>query len=1294
MKVKLFFLSLVFSGIYYSGAFAQALISSVIQPDWSLDLSDVVFPDAQQRKTLDFTGAEFDFSRFGSIPVYTTTINVPVNSLPIIELVNPVYKSVELNDEFIFPSDLHIDYTIAYEKGKRVADIYVPALKKNKSTGEIEKLLSFQLSYSFVSDNSNLPEKDFQKSYATNSVLSSGTWYKIAVSTDGVYKIDKNFLTSLGINTNQINPKRIRIFSAGAGMLPEPNSSPRVDDLSEVSIMVSGESDGQFDDNDFVLFYGQGPHRWMLDTSKNIFIHNQNIYSDYTYYFLNIGSIAGKRVQTVNGDDLLPNQTFTAFDDYAFHEADTANLLKSGRDWYGESFKYILTQNFGFNFPNMLSQTSGKIRMAVASHTITGQGSRYFSTSINGASVPDITIGETCADYTCPAADSAVRVFSFVPNSSSAINIILNYSSNANDASGWLNYIEINVKRALTMAGNEMPFRVISSIGSGNVSQYKIQSSSDILVWNVTDPFKPKQINLVDLGNGYSFIQKSDVLNEYISFTGSSFPPPVSFGKVKNQNLHGSSETDLIIVTPSKLTSSADELAELHRSSDNMKVKVFTTEQIYNEFGGGSPDPTAIRDFVKMFYDRANGDTMLMPKYLLLFGDASFDYKNRESDNTNLVPTFESYESLSTVTSYNTDDYFGFLDNNEGGNMNTLSIKMDIAVGRLPVKNETEAEDVINKIKIYKSSSSLGSWRNLVTFSADDGDSDTHINDCEEIANYVSLHYPLFNIDKIYLDAYRQISTPGGERYPDVNTAINNRIYEGTLIFNYLGHGGATGLAHERILSNEDFDSWTNICKLPLFITATCDFSGFDNPEIVSAGEHLMLNPNGGAIGLVTTVRLVYSFANKDLNLNFMKQVFETKNGNPISMGEALRRGKNNVTSDAINNRKFTLIGDPAISLINSSNQVLTSTIKSQPLNSTPDTLKALEKITVTGYVADVNGNKITDYNGIIYPTVYDKSVTYKTLSNNPGESPVKNFSLRKNLIYNGKASVTNGDFSFTFVVPKDINYQFGFGKFSYYAQNGISSASGYFDSVIVGGTAAGFVSDNSGPQIQIYMNDEKFVFGGMTDESPMLYVKLKDENGINTVGNGIGHDLTGMLDENSQSSFVMNDFYEANLDDYQSGVVKYPLKNISAGRHSVTVKAWDVYNNSSDAYTEFVVATSESMALSHVLNFPNPFTSQTEFMFENNIASGTLKVKIEIYSVSGKLVKTIMTEINQSGSAGCDVCTGVTNSGSFRVNGIMWDGNDDYGDPLAKGVYVYRVSVKSDDGLSATAFEKLVLLK
>ena len=514
------------------------------------------------------------------------------------------------------------------------------------------------------------------------------------------------------------------------------------------------------------------------------------------------------------------------------------------------------------------------------------------------------------------------------------------------------------------------------------------------------------------------------------------------------------------------------------------------------------------------------------------------------------------------------------------------------------------------------------------------------------------------------------------------------------MIFNYLGHGGATGLAHERILSNEDFDSWTNICKLPLFITATCDFSGFDNPEIVSAGEHLMLNPNGGAIGLVTTVRLVYSFANKDLNLNFMKQVFETKNGNPISMGEALRRGKNNVTSDAINNRKFTLIGDPAISLINSSNQVLTSTIKSQPLNSTPDTLKALEKITVTGYVADVNGNKITDYNGIIYPTVYDKSVTYKTLSNNPGESPVKNFSLRKNLIYNGKASVTNGDFSFTFVVPKDINYQFGFGKFSYYAQNGISSASGYFDSVIVGGTAAGFVSDNSGPQIQIYMNDEKFVFGGMTDESPMLYVKLKDENGINTVGNGIGHDLTGMLDENSQSSFVMNDFYEANLDDYQSGVVKYPLKNISAGRHSVTVKAWDVYNNSSDAYTEFVVATSESMALSHVLNFPNPFTSQTEFMFENNIASGTLKVKIEIYSVSGKLVKTIMTEINQSGSAGCDVCTGVTNSGSFRVNGIMWDGNDDYGDPLAKGVYVYRVSVKSDDGLSATAFEKLVLLK
>ncbi len=1292
MNKGIFFLISVFLIQASFGSSAQTITSPVISLNWVDTAKQVELPDLKKHDTYYFSGAQYDLTRTGVIPLYTTTIKLPLHSAPDIKIVNAVYENTFENKFIDFPENIKSSYhSEGYEKGNPVADIYIPALRKNNLNGKIERLKSFQLEYSFITDNNEKDLGNGTKSFASNSVLATGSWYKIGVNKEGIYKIDKSFLIALGININQLNPKQLKIFFSGAGMIPESNSALRTDDLKEIALTVVGESDGKFDDADYILFYGQNPNRWYLDTATNKFYHVQHLYSDFTYYYLTIATSNGKRISSVASESLTPTQTFNYFDDYAYHEADTANLLLSGRDWYGESFKYILSQDFNFSFPNHLIETAAQLKAAVASHTIFGQGARNFNITFNGSSLGNIVVPETCGDYTCPVATAVSQSFSFLPNSDQ-LDVNLTYSSNADDANGWLNYLELNVKRSLIMSGDQMPFRIIASAAAGNISAFDITSSSSITVWDVTNPWVVKSISLLDNGSIKSFIAKTDNLNEYIAFNEASFLTPSINGKIKNQNLHATATSDYIIVVPSDLKSSADELAEFHRSNNNFKVRVVLTDQIYNEFGGGIGDPSAIRDFMKMLYDRANGDTSLMPKYLLLFGDGSFDYKNRIENNTNLVPTFESYESLSPISSFNTDDFFGFLDNNEGANMLASNLKMDVAIGRIPAKNETEAADVVNKIKFYKSAASLGSWQNVLTFCADDEDGNTHINDADAIANYVSTNNPQFNIDKIYLDAFQQISTPGGARYPDVNTAISNRIYAGTLIFNYMGHGGYTGLAHERILSNVDFDGWTNMCKLPLFITATCDFSNFDDAEIVSAGERLLLNPNGGAIGLVTTVRLVYSYANYDLNLNFMKQIFKVNDQGPISVGEALRRGKNNVTSDATNNRKFTFLGDPAISLINSSNQVLTSTIKSHPITSIPDTLKALEKITITGYVADKNGTKISTYNGIVYPTVFDKAVTYQTLHNDP-QSPVKQFQLQKNAIFNGKASVKNGEFTFTFIVPKDISYQYGFGKLSYYAQDGTTSASGYKKDIVVGGSADSFDFDNNGPHIDIFMNDEKFVFGGMTDENPTLYVKLKDESGINTVGNGIGHDVTGMKDDDSKNIFLLNEFYEANLDDYQSGTIHYPLKNISEGRHSINVKAWDVYNNSNESYTEFIVASSASAALSHVLNYPNPFTSQTEFMFEHNLSTGVLYIKIEIYSVSGKLVKTIEQTIVQ-GSSESNLCMGETNSGSYRVNGIMWDGTDDFGDPIGKGVYVYRVSIKNDSGLSTDTFEKLVLLK
>ncbi len=617
-----------------------------------------------------------------------------------------------------------------------------------------------------------------------------------------------------------------------------------------------------------------------------------------------------------------------------------------------------------------------------------------------------------------------------------------------------------------------------------------------------------------------------------------------------------------------------------------------------------------------------------MPRYLLLFGDASYDVKDRVPSNTNLVPTYQSKTSLHPVSSYATDDYYGLLDANEGDNIASSGQLLDIAIGRLPVKNAQEAAVVVNKIIHYASSSAtLGDWRNRMCFVADDEDNNLHLNQVEDgLTDYLSNHYPSYNLQKVYLDAYQQESTPAGGRYPEVNNAILSQLFKGTMIMNYTGHGGESGWAHEHIFNTEDINKLNNKDKLPLFITATCSFSRYDNPEKDAGGELLLLNPDGGAIALMTTVRIVNAGGNYNLNIKFLENLFEPFNGEIPTFGEVALRAKNAING-GVNNRNFTLLGDPALRLPYPEHVISIDSINGQLLgSSSSDTIKALQKITISGNLKDKNGVALNNFNGIIYPTIYDKASEVTTLGNDPGSS-AKNFSVRNNVIYKGKASVKNGKYSFTFITPKDIAQNFGYGKLSFYADNNIDDAAGFYDSVVVGGLNDSLGEDEAGPEISLFLNDEKFASGGITDESPLLIIKLKDLSGMNTVGAGIGHDLTAVLDDNTKNTIVLNDFYEAALDNYQEGEVEYPLSNLEQGNHSLKVKAWDVYNNSSESYIEFVVAPSEDFAINHVLNYPNPFTTNTDFHFEHNRPGDLLEISLRIYTVSGKLVKTIQTE-------------------------------------------------------------------
>ncbi len=1218
-----------------------------------------------------------------------------------VSLTNLVFEELNATEEIIaakydkLPSLIVVKTEQVFQK-KMPSLIYdfIP-LRKNDATGKIEKLVAFDI---IVSPIEALKSSSRAHTYASESVLKTGTWFKVGVTKDGIYKLDFNYFKNLGAKPNEIDPRNIKIYGTGGQQLPFLNSVSRFDDLTECAIYYEGETDGTFDDGDFALFYGKAPQRWSSDNSCLGMTHKLNDYTDTSYYFINVDGNPGKRINQQSSLTQNATVTVTSFDDFAFYENEAVNVVKSGRQWFGENFDVVTTYNFPFNFPNIDFSAPAYIKAQVAARSNPAATFNVKCGSLNMVINPaPIALQPYYADPVSIASGCE----QFVP-SSSQFNVEIRFtkSPSFNSGYGLLDYLEIRLRRQLKMAGNEVAFRDFNSSGIGQVADFNIaDASTNTILWDISDFQNIKQVKGVLNGNLFTYRANADTVHEYIAFNSGSnaIKEPFNFGIVENQNLHGLGFYDMIIVSHPLFVDQSQRLADLHFATDGLKSLVVTPQKIYNEFSGGNQDVTAIKQFIKMFYDRAVTPQEL-PKYLLLMGDASYKNRGRSTvGNTNFVGCFESANGISYTNSYVTDDYFGLLDETEGEG---LTEQMDVAVGRIPVKTKDEAKAVVDKIYAYMEPQSIevanpsfcgtagsfssGDWRNVICFVADDEDNNLHFLQSERLAVYVDTTYHDYNIDKIYNDAFKQQSAAGGARYPDVNIAINQRVDRGALILNYTGHGGETGWAQERILEVKDIESWNNANRLPLFVTATCEFSRFDDPGRTSAGEEVILRPNGGGIGLLTTTRLAYANFNETLNRNFYQSVFVRDSITQLfpRVGDVCTTTKNKtaaVSSGTSNHRNFSLLCDPAIRLNFPDYKVYTQSINNQAVAFVGDTLKALTRITVAGYVANLAGVKLSNYNGIIFPTVYDKETKLKTLANDPQYSAAANFKMRKSIIYRGKASVVNGEFTFTFIVPKDIDYSFGAGRISYYAANGTNDANGYNESFIVGGTNPNAPADADGPKIDLFMNDNKFVSGSITNESPDLLGVLFDDNGINTVGNGIGHDLVAVLDENTEKSIILNNFYQADLNSFQSGTVRYPFSKLSEGRHTLTLRAWDVYNNSNTANTDFVVSSSSTLALQHVLNYPNPFTTYTKFMFEHNKPCETLDVSIQVFTVSGRLVKTLETLVK---------CEG------FRSEQINWDGLDDFGDRIGRGVYVYRLKVTAPDGTWADKYEKLVVLK
>ncbi len=1188
-----------------------------------------------------------------------------------VKLVNKQFAEVSeksvLNQEAenSLEEKVYVQADLQFDRNKPFLQVSFVPLRKNPVTGAIEKLVDFDLSL----ERRQAPLKSRKNSREEESihpsVLASGRWVKMRLDKNGIYRLSHSKLKDLGFD----QPENIGIYGNTTGVLSVSNDTTQPYRLEQIPVRFMKGSDGVFNKGDYILFYGRDPHIWGYDRDKGMFLRKSHPYTEYGYYFITDTPPENTQLTGLEPPAGEPAEEVTAFTDFVHHEKRKRNLIKSGQEWVGEYFNVQLRHELNFEFPNIVEDSPVRIRGNFVSRS--SYASRFVVNS-EGSGVISLEIPSVDYNYTGYFARSKSGYGEFQPKSDQ-LTLEVVYEKGTASAQGWLNHFTVNAVRQLEMTGSQMHFRYKSSEGPKMVRFTIGNAPENLEVWEVTKDRKNRRIEELQKtgGNAVFKIQADTVYREFIAFDHSEYYEPEILGAIDNQNLHNTEPQDMLIVTKDQYYGEARDLADLHRKADDFKVSVVTDEEIYNEFSAGKPDPSAIRNFVRMIYSQSvTGDSL---KYLLLFGDGTYD--NRNALESPYLMTYQSKQSFNYSRSFVSDDFFGLLDkaDNIEGRPSGL---IDVGIGRFPVKNNAEARNAVNKVKRYLEADKWGSWLNKVCFVADDQDNNLHMRDADKLARYVTGNYPMFNVQKVYFDSYEQENTATGSVYPGVSKEINESINNGILLFNYTGHGGEHHLAHERVVTKDDIKGWNNPDKMPLFMTATCEFTRFDDPAFVSAGEEVFLKPDGGSIALFSTTRLVYASLNYDLNRTFYEYVFEEdRQGKPLRFGDIVRLTKN-YTGTSNNKRNFSLFGDPALQMPIGRYRVRTDSVVANN-SRIADTIHALDKITVHGKVVNEQGAQLEDFSGTVNIKLLDKAESKTTLSNDGGDAFT--YSSRSNLLFSGDSRVSGGTFSSEFIVTKDVLPNVDRGKLLYFGKDGKTLAQDSYRDFYIGGFAERKLNDSQGPDIEIYMNDQDFVPGGITNEDPVLYARLEDSSGVNVSGAGIGHNLVMMLDNDPHQKRVLNKYYNAEKNSYRRGEVRYQMSGLEKGKHELMLKAWDINENASTSTIEFTVAESKQLQIRKVLNYPNPFTKRTAFYFEHNHPGTTLNMLIQIFTVSGKLVKTIRRQIQTDG---------------FRAGPIHWNGRDDFGDNIGKGVYLYKIKIRSDDGNSAEKIQKLVILK
>ena len=1269
MKIKFVLLLLFLFNLLSTKA--EKVSSSPQQIKWTG--IDVWTTNKSAKSVIAFEDANYPDN---SLPYFVQIIDCEKNANYFASISNATFIPADAKESDLLkgeqiPLEIEINTTNLTERGKQYLKIQIlPFIQKE---GKILKLQSFNLDINKTPSVSKVSSQ-VNHTYAASSVLAQGKFVKIKISENGIYKLTYENLSSMGID-----PANVRIFGYGGALLDQSFLNSKTDDLPEQAIYMHKGTDGVFNAGDYVLFYAQGVNFWKYDTSRRMFTHTLNPYAKEGYYFVTSDVGIGKKLTDYNAVVPAEGAVYNVdeFIDYRVHEKETYNIVNSGKIFYGEKFDDVTKYNFPFSFPNIVKSASTKIRADLMGSAIVGSSYTLKLNEEQEQTIPVSAISDQLYEH----GKSANVYFTFTPNSDNII-VNLSYVKPSASSRGYLNYLEVNARRKLIMSGSVMFFRNLDNLTSeGTFNKFSISgANSNIQIWDVTDPLNCKKIQTTFSGGTVEFTDVADQIKQYVALdptVSSAFSQPTIGEVVPNQNLHAMEPTDFLIITHPSFLTQANQLASAHRTKDNLRVQVVTTDQVYNEFSSGTPDATAYRWVMKMLYDRAiaSGISQDIPKYLLLFGRGSYD--NRKlliNSSESLVLTYQSDESLHSVNSYTTDDYFGLLDDSEGTDV--LNNLIDVGVGRFTVLTDQQATDVVNKTISYIDNKSKGIWKNQLCFVGDDGggstnDGNTHMFQADSVARSIFRINKSFQLDKIYLDAYKQEINASGESYPLARAKLLSLVNSGVFLLNFTGHAGPFGWTNEQILITNDVKQFYNT-KLPFWIAATCDFVAVDANDI-SAGENVLLNPTGGGIGIFASARTVYSGSNFTLNKSLCKHLFTKTNGKYPRLGDAMRLAKRDLKGD-LNRLPYALIADPALKLTYPSEcKAVTDKINDKFISGN-DTLKALSVDSIQGHIEDMNGNVLSDYNGTIEINIYDKNQRITTLNNHSESNGVLVFDDRPNILYSGKASVVNGNFSFSFMVPKDIRYNYGTGRINYYVSESDSDreGQGFFENFIVGGASANYdKTDTIGPNVTMYLNYSTFKSGDKVNETPLFVADISDKNGINTVGSGIGHDLRLVVDDNPLTSYTLNEYFVAQTNSYTSGNVQYKIPKLKEGKHTLTFHAWDLLNNSTISTLDFEVVNGLTPNIFGVSCYPNPANIKTNFVVIHDRPETVLETTVEIFDLVGR---KIWSKTQSS------------------ADNLVWDLSDFQGKKAQNGIYLYRISIKTDNSNITSKTSKILI--